>query len=101
MHTKGPWQYALNVGPTKAFIVEQDGSTVLEVKTNTRDSQFTSNIRLITAVPDLLEALRSFMSRVQGLLDGETDTQYLWDKLGPEYRQAMSAIAKAEGKELT
>ena len=54
--------------------------------------------RLCRNAPALLEALKAIMSRAQGLLDGEPDTQYLFDKLGPEYRAAQAAIAEVEGR---
>lgn len=60
-HTKGPWKYSTNVGPTKALIVEADGATVVELSTNTRDSRFTANVRLMAAAPELLAALKAML----------------------------------------
>ena len=35
-HTPLPWKYSLNVGPTKAIIMETDGSTILELSNHLR-----------------------------------------------------------------
>jgi hypothetical protein len=53
-HAPGPWKYHLNVGPTKALIVEADGSTIVEVRNNVHDSRFEANVRVMTAGPSLL-----------------------------------------------
>ena len=66
-HTEGPWKYTTNVGPTKALIVEADGSTIVEVGNRTHDSRFLARVRLMTAAPRLLEALRAIEA---GFADG-------------------------------
>jgi len=50
-------------------------------------------------VPELVEALRELSGRAQGLLEGEPDTQELWDKLGPEIRNAQRIMAKVYGRQ--
>ena len=63
-YTPGPWKYNLNlVGPTKGLIVEEDGSTVVEIRTNVMDSRFAHNARLIAAAPELLDAAKLIRSR--------------------------------------
>jgi len=46
-HTKGPWKYSVNVGPTRGLIVEEDGTTILEVVNALHDSRFEANLRHI------------------------------------------------------
>jgi hypothetical protein len=67
--TKGPWKYSTNVGPTKALIVEQDGSTVVEVGNRTQDSRFAANVRLMTAAPTLYDALEAALQHLEEIGD--------------------------------
>lgn len=48
-HTAGPWRYSVNVGPTKALIVEEDGSTIFEVLNSAHSSNFEANVRHFVA----------------------------------------------------
>ncbi len=64
--TSGPWKYALNVGPTAALIVADDGSTILRLTTNVRDSRFEANVRLVSTAPEMYEALRELVRCVRG-----------------------------------
>jgi hypothetical protein len=102
-HTPGPWRWESNehepefghlwsATSAKTILSEQyqgNGAHGLQIAP--------ADARLIAAAPELLEALRAIMGRTAGLLDA-LDTQELWRKLGPEYRQAERAIARAEGK---
>ena len=67
--TKGPWKYSTNVGPTKALIVEADGSTVVEVGNRTNDSRFSANVRLMTAAPILYAALEAALEHLEEIGD--------------------------------
>lgn len=95
-HTPGPW--FIGDLSDEIFAKGHTPSTIgICAKTDdSTNEQWQANARLIAAAPKLLEALQSFISRTQGLLDGEPDTQYLWDKLGPEYRQALAIIAEVD-----
>lgn len=85
-HTPGPWKYSLNVGPTKALIVEADGSTIVEIRLHTYDRRFESNARLIAAAPELLDALKALCDAVD---NGKEKN--IW----PAMDKARAAIAKA------
>jgi len=89
MHTPGPWKYSTNVGPTKALIVENDGSTVVEIGNRTHDSRFVHNARLIAAAPDLLEACKVALESSEDEYGGG------WTHVNDALR---GAIAKAEGR---
>jgi hypothetical protein len=83
MHTKGPWKYATNVGPTKALIVETDGSTILELEATVgKRSDLEANARLIAAAPELLAALkriaRSFPEAIAIARDAVNKAEPTW-----------------------
>lgn len=89
-HTLGPWKYATNVGPTKALIVETDGSTVVEIFNRTHDSRFEANARLIAAAPELLaEAIE--------LLKNATFEDGQGTILTQDAEALQAAIARATG----
>lgn len=58
MITPKPWQYTFE-GETTAFIVESDGTTVAALRVlenSTAHSSFASNVRLMSAAPEMLDA---------------------------------------------
>ncbi len=58
--TARPWAYALNVGPTKALLVEPDGSTIVEIENRFKDGRrFESIIKLIVAAVNSYQAAQS------------------------------------------
>lgn len=61
-HTKAPWKYATNAGPTRALIAEADGSTIVSVSNRTRDGRFEANVKLMTLAPELLEMLEKVLT---------------------------------------
>jgi hypothetical protein len=93
-HTPGPLQYAMIVGGTTAFIMEDDGTTVAEISTvenSTGHSQLEANVRLFAAAPDLLEALNRVMSWIDNW-----SPEFTYDNEWPQDRDATrAAIAKA------
>lgn len=89
-HTPGPWKYFPNVGPTKVLIVEEDGSTVVELSTRVRDSRLIANARLIAAAPELLEACKAGLHYLN-THEGGWETPIARDEMN-------AAIAKAEGR---
>ena len=70
-HTPTPWKYSLNVGPTKALIVENDGSTVIELLNRLRSSKFEANVefivRAVNSHDEMLEALYQNMEILEQL----------------------------------
>ena len=101
MHTPGPWKYSTNVGPTKALIVETDGSTVVEIGHRTGESKrFLSNTRLIAAAPDLLNALRGMQKAAEEIaiefIEHKRATN--WAIVNDAYVAAAQAIDKVEGR---
>ena len=90
-HTPGPLQYAFD-GGTVAFIVESDSTTVAKLsvtENTTAHSRLEANVRLLSAAPDLLEALRLMVDLVELAVPFEGDT----------LRRARAAIAKATGEQ--
>jgi hypothetical protein len=89
-HTPVPWQYTTNVGPTRALIVEPDGSTIVELSTNVgHRGTFAANTALIvTAVNShavLVEALRQTAYELAVLVGKDHST----------VQQAREALRKA------
>lgn len=87
-HTPGPWQYQFE-GGTTAFIVESNGTTVAAIRVtenSTAHSRFAHNVRLMSAAPDLLDALCMVLDDPDAL-----------DDRPRTYECVREAIAKATG----
>jgi len=86
-HTKGPWEARWSERGQYWFIdhPQQEGSATL-TKLNCDEA----DARLISAAPDLLEALEALLPIAARVIQGTTDGQ-------PMLRQARSAINKATG----
>ena len=83
-HTPGPWAYCWTYGRVLVF---QKGESTIAAVPYDGDSeipQAEANARLISAAPELLEALK-FLMTAHG------------EQLDLAFEQAQSAIAKAEG----
>lgn len=104
-HTPGPWQ---TMNSPKAGFRDiwslgddqpQNRKVVCEISPS--DTTF-GDAELIAAAPDLLEACRSLLTSVQGMLPGYGDSKFASElsvQTVQGYRQqAEAAIAKAEGK---
>jgi hypothetical protein len=68
-HTPVPWKYITNVGPTRALIVEPDGTTIMECHANVGSrSTFAANAALIVKAVNchqvLVDALRELFATV-------------------------------------
>ena len=83
-HTPAPWKWGPTMNSERAFVVEGKGGTVAFARTE-------ANTRLISAAPELLEALK--------LIVEDMRTPALVSLYGAERVQKLfDAIAKAEGK---
>lgn len=92
-HAPAPWKYHLNVGPTKALIVEADGSTIVEVRNLVHDSRFEANVRVMTAGAGLLAACKHARQWC------EANGHGIGNSTEPVWLESMcAAIAKAEGE---
>ncbi len=94
-HTPTPWQYATNVGPTKALIVERDGCTVMEVR-RTVGYAFAANVAFIVRAvnnhDELVAAIRGLLERPSDFLEPHEAAEMI-----SEARAfARAALAKAE-----
>lgn len=99
-HTPGPWRYTTNVGPTRALIVEEDGTTVCEILNPHRSSGFETMVRQIVrdhnTAPELLTALTAIRTRLhECALSGKAPN---FRDLNNFNRWADHAIAKARGE---
>ena len=56
-----PWQYDINKDRSRALIVDAEGFTVAYV-TRTGPADITEDLELMTAAPDMLNALMDFVS---------------------------------------
>ena len=56
-----PWQYDINKDRSRALIVDADGFTVAYVP-RTGPTDITTDLELMTAAPDMLNALMDFVS---------------------------------------
>ena len=90
-HTPGPWAYIVPDGyVVRHPQIYSDFGPVANATWlgENKLDQLNSNARLITAAPDLLEALEEIVSAADG--DG-------WNQLDGNLRKARAAIAKATG----
>lgn len=84
-YTPGAWQYQFE-GGTTAFIVESDGTTVAAlrvIENSTAHSRFARNVCLMSAAPELLEALQEMVE--------------IAESQGHVVKRARKAIARATG----
>ena len=89
MNSTGPWQYQFE-GETTAFIVESDGTTVAALRVtenSTAHSGFAGNVRLLSAAPEMLDALRHIMLCEFNSMSSRSEM----------VRLARKAIARATG----
>lgn len=102
-HTKGPWNYFVGNANGRGLIrIEVDG-TGEHIASMPRGNKSEDRARLMTAAPDLLEALKKIvreddtgpMTYEQG-----SDGRYrpVGGSKGPLSEIALAAIAKAEGR---
>ncbi len=112
-HTPGPWSltqqgegdYASHLGEHGSFcITANHGQVVIAQRGGvpTRAAEFVANAHLISAAPDLLDALNSLRNEAVGFLamadsaaHGQTNLACLQRRIDA----ADAAIAKAEGAE--
>ena len=89
-HTPGPWRVTYD--GTAYFVQEHLKTEVLSVDEHGNPCEWSKeredNARLISAAPELLEALEEIVSAADG--DG-------WNQLDGNLRKARAAIAKATG----
>jgi len=98
MHTKGPWKVGDGTYPkSDRFVWGSDGYLIADcsdINNRTSDEE-RANARLISAAPDLLEALREAQAVLAGTELNDEEDQSPLDVV----RSTVSAaIAKAEGK---
>lgn len=104
-HTPGPWKYSTNVGPTKALIVEPDGTTIFEAFNRTNDTRFGKNIAFmiescnnyerVKAQRDELAAALKIFAIVGG---AKLDDNQIYIMSADDIRRARAALAKLEDK---
>ena len=81
-----PWQYDINPDRSRALIVDAEGFTVAEIAGYT---DMTETVELMTAAPDMLNALMDFVSYFGHDNDNGLDEMLT---------NARAAIAKATGE---
>lgn len=89
--SNGQWQYQFE-GGTTAFIVESDGTTVAALRVlenSTAHSSFAKNVRLMSAAPEMLEALHHIMLCEFNSMSSRSEM----------VRLARKAISRATGDE--
>jgi len=73
--SEATWHYSVNVGPTKALIVEPDGTTVMELRNVASNGDFERKVRRICRAvnthDDMVKALGFALGSLTGGLDGE------------------------------
>lgn len=101
--TPGPWQYVLNVGPTKALIVEKDGSTIFWASNEIRSSKFATNIQFMTEACNNYERVKAERDELAAALVEVMEWVNNWDvvfKDDPEWPtteiKVRAALAKLE-----
>lgn len=101
-HTPGPWDFSWHIQPNGCPTVGYKGLMVCmvahSVKEPDQKETALANASLISAAPDLLDALvmaEEMLSRIEHILDrGEDDSI----SVEPEILFARAAIAKATGE---
>lgn len=96
-HTRGPWRADQFTNQT--FVISGSSTVVCEIGYRGDQVNTAANARLIAAAPDMLAAIKRLMPNNLGSLPATMpDSATLpLDVTFGELRQAMAAIAKAEG----
>lgn len=95
-HTLGPWKLCgiTSVGSGSGYysVLDSDGMCVCDLS-----DRPVSDAHLISAAPDMYEALKGFVAKLDTaiLVEGDHPTSHLADEL----RAALAALAKAEGRD--
>ena len=96
--TPGPW---IECSCGCELVWGADGETTIHHSPDNRETRTASgeesqaNARLISAAPDLYEALKCVLEDIQNLIDDDAIVNIMDDVL---YVKARAALAKAEGK---
>jgi hypothetical protein len=100
--TPGPW----HVEPEEwtegrgIAICGKDGAVAIIDAEMAPNGEDYANARLIAAAPELLDALREFVSDIEAAYSSGMDIlKNAWPDLVVTYQNAQAAIAKAGGKE--
>ena len=97
-HTRGPWAWSSG---SFSSLDGPDGQMLLTYNAND-DGIWPSNEAdrpLIASAPDLLEALRGMADAYVALLLMKAEDPSRFKEPGSPYAKAISAIAKAEGRD--
>lgn len=101
-HTPGPWRtdgrtiYALSIDGVNRFDCRVNDGWMMSGTYRTPEDEIESNVSLIAAAPDLLEALVATLKEFKEVVEGEwgkTDPGQL--AFGDSWKLAEAAIAKA------
>lgn len=89
--TKGEWKIP---EPYNTFVYGSEGKLICQIKYAPFSEESTANARLISASPELLDALQALMDGVANL----PPLTAIEGALEKQYKQAEKAINKAIGK---
>ncbi len=102
-HTKGPWFVEIEADPDgdvpRVFVCHSGTECDVTTVCNLEPSRFASlelreaNARLISAAPDLLDALKEAADMLARIATGQD-----WGAIEQMEQDARAAIAKAEGR---
>lgn len=93
-HTPGPWKVGSVVNGIESYrinIAGEDHHHVAKVSSRS-DDEIKANATLIAAAPELLEACKAYADKYFSRAKGDLE------RLTPEARQILNAIAKAENR---
>lgn len=103
-HTPGPWSSSVNgfgfVKVEAHGFDTYDGSVIVSTMCSGHHIGYDvekANARLIAAAPDMLDALKAMVKKIDPVCMVEDDHPQA--DLADEYRDALWAIAKAEGRD--
>lgn len=81
--TPAPWLFSFNVGPTKALIVEADGSTIMTVLNPHGSDHFKPNVERVVRAVNTFDEAREALRGVIRVADRAT----------AEFDRARAALA--------
>ena len=99
-HTEGPWKVGQYLGSPRQFVIHMDvgdkgrGSDVAYTSAAFGNDETIANARLISAAPDLLEALQVMLRDYSAVHARGGDLE-----MQPALFQAQRAIARATGEQ--
>lgn len=95
-HTPGPWKYSMSRNHISGYVLTKQNEGIAKIVA-TQDKRIKSNLCLIAAAPELLEACKTMLGWLESHYTETMNIGSHFEKNCMRHR-AQQAITKAEGR---